>query len=126
MLMSRRRFLNRAAVGSIALGSLPTILVRFPSRAMAAPGVLTEFDLPNPNSGPAGCRFGPDKNLWFSEQLGNRIGRITPKKGRTTEFPLPNANSSPRGLTAGPDGNLWFCEANGNRIAVITPDGDLI
>ena len=43
-------------------------------------GAITEFPLPSPGSGPAGIAAGPDDNLWFTEQLGNKIGRITPEE----------------------------------------------
>jgi streptogramin lyase len=58
---------------------------------------------------PFGITAGPDGNLWFTEERGNQIGRITPA-GTVTEFPIPNGNSQPAGITAGPDGNLWFTE----------------
>ena len=54
---------------------------------------------------------GPDGNLWFIEEYGDRIGRITPK-GKVTEFSVgitPGAFLS--GITAGPDGNVWFTDA---------------
>jgi streptogramin lyase len=78
-------------------------------------------------SGPAGIVAGADGNLWFTEAVGNRIGRITPS-GTVTEFasgitaasgPLGNLG----GIVAGADGNLWFTEAVGNRIGRITPSG---
>lgn len=67
---------------------------------------------------------GPDGNLWFTEGMANKIGRITPA-GTITEYPLPNANSYPTHITAGPDGNLWFTEGGSAaaRIGRITPDG---
>jgi streptogramin lyase len=39
---------------------------------------ITEFPIPTAGSQPAGIAAGPDGNLWFAEQLGNKIGRITP------------------------------------------------
>jgi streptogramin lyase len=80
---------------------------------------------------PTGIALGPDGNLWFTEELGDRIGRITPH-GVVTEF---SAGLTPfsfaTGITAGPDGNLWFAEnaafsgATGatGRIGRITPAG---
>jgi hypothetical protein len=66
---------------------------------------------------------GPDGNLWFTEQVGNRIGRITPA-GVITEFSVGlTANSRPFGITAGPDGNLWFSEFAGNQIGRIPRPG---
>jgi virginiamycin B lyase len=87
-------------------------------------GNFTEFDLPNPGSGPAVIRHGPDGNLWFTEFDGNRIGTITPQ-GDIVEFPIPTANSGPLVLTVGPDGNLWFTEFNASQIGRITPSGQI-
>jgi len=47
------------------------------------------------SSFPFGITVGPDGNLWFTELLVNRIGRITPT-GTITKFPLP-VGASPQG-----------------------------
>jgi hypothetical protein len=74
-------------------------------------------------SNPLGIAAGPDGNLWFTEQTGNRIGRIT-TTGTVTEFSAgTTAKSGPSGIAKGPDGNLWFTELSGNRIGRITPGG---
>ena len=39
---------------------------------------------------PWGIAAGPDGNLWFTEEVGDKIGRITPV-GAVTEFPVPTA-----------------------------------
>jgi streptogramin lyase len=70
---------------------------------------------------PAGITAGPDGNIWFTEENGNRIGRITPG-GAITEFGLP-AGSLPVEITPGPDGALWFTEAGSNSIGRITTSG---
>jgi virginiamycin B lyase len=43
--------------------------------------------------------------LWFTEDSGNKIGRITPA-GVITEFSIPTPNSRPYDIATGPDGNL--------------------
>jgi len=43
-------------------------------------GSITEFSLPTGNSKPDGIAAGPDGNLWFTEDRGNSIGRITSDK----------------------------------------------
>ena len=70
---------------------------------------ITEFELPNPNSGPGTIIVGPDGNLWFTEHSppgtrinGNRIGRFNLADSTFTEFELPNPYSDPQGLTIGP------------------------
>jgi streptogramin lyase len=55
---------------------------------------------------PHGITAGPDGALWFAEQLGSKIGRIT-TAGVITEHPVPTA-AEPLGITAGADGALWF------------------
>src|SRR5438067_710904 len=75
---------------------------------------ITEFKVPTSSSGPGGMIVGPDGNLWFGEQFGNRIGRFNLADSTITEFVLPNPNSLPRGLAVGSDNNVWFGETNGN------------
>lgn len=85
---------------------------------------ITEFPVPTANSFPLDITAGPDGNLWFIEQYGNKIGRMTPH-GVTSEFPIPTTNSSPAQITTGPDGNVWFTELNSNNIGRITPNGTI-
>src|SRR6478672_11672571 len=86
--------------------------------------VVTEFSAGiSAGAGPRNITAGPDGNLWFTEHMGGRIGRITPL-GVVTEFSAGiSAGATPVGITAGPDGNLWFTEENGDRIGRITPAG---
>jgi streptogramin lyase len=61
--------------------------------------------------------------MWFTENSGNRIGRITPT-GVTTEFSGGiSRGSGLTDITAGPDGNLWFTESGLDRVGRITPAG---
>jgi hypothetical protein len=89
-------------------------------------GVITEFSIPTPDSGPGGITAGPDGALWFTEYQGNQIGRIT-TAGVITEFPTPTASSGPLRIAAGPDGALWFtafdAESKIGRIGRITTAG---
>jgi streptogramin lyase len=106
-------------------------------------GLINEFPVPLPQSGPPSypnnlsgllrIAAGPDGNLWFTEYLVGKIGRLTPS-GTLTEYPLPFPNSQPESIVAGPDGNLWFTESAAtpdptspagvyNHIGRITPNG---
>jgi hypothetical protein len=71
---------------------------------------------------PLSITTGPDGALWFTENGGNKIARIT-TAGVITEFPIPTADSNPTGITAGPDGALWFAEASADKIGRITTEG---
>ena len=91
---------------------------------------ITEFVLETGNLGLAGITAGSDGNLWFTESIPAKIGRIT-TTGTITEFPLPGtvgASASdldiePYGITAGPDGNVWFVEVFAGKIGRISPTG---
>jgi hypothetical protein len=80
--------------------------------------------LPTPKSDLRAITAGPDGNLWFTESLLEKIGRITPG-GTITEFRLPTPGSQLGAITAGPDGNLWFTESSGDKIGRITPGGSI-
>ena len=82
-------------------------------------GTIVEFTIPSASSFPFGITTGPDGALWFAENNGNKIGRVT-TSGAFTEYTLPTANSGPWGITTGPDGGIWFTEYNTGKIGRIT------
>ena len=69
---------------------------------------------------------GPYGNLWFTENLINEIGEISPQTGRITEYNIPTNNAYPIDITTGPDGNLWFTEQMGKKIGKISPKTGII
>jgi streptogramin lyase len=86
---------------------------------------FTEFPVLTAASEPVGITSGPDGALWFVEQTGNNVGRIT-TAGAVTEFAIPTVNSAPTSVAAGSDGNLWFTEESGNKIGRINPATHII
>lgn len=79
---------------------------------------IEKFTLPSPpNRGPGALALGSDGNIWFTENLVNNIGRITPA-GVLTEFATA---SHPFRITPGAPGTLWFSETN--SIGQITTAG---
>src|SRR5438046_681415 len=112
----------RTGIGRLALAifvawqlAAPAVVAR-PRVADAAWGDVREIPGVSFNSGVAGIAAGPDGNVWFTEALGNRIGRIT-SAGVVTEFSTGIfPNGYPAAIAAGPDGNLWFTETSGDRI----------
>jgi streptogramin lyase len=98
-----------------------------------APSTIAEFNLPTAGSGPLNITVGPDGNLWFTENTGDRIGRINPLAGDDAaiqaslmEFSVPNNGgilSGPNYITTGPDGALWFTESTSDEIGRITTAG---
>jgi virginiamycin B lyase len=116
-----RRDRRVAAVAAVAVLAMVAGLVLTARPALAT--TVTEYPV-TPSTGPEGIALGSDGNIWFTEEAGNNIGRIT-KLGVVTEFAIPTANSSPRTITAGPDGSLWFTEFNTNKIGRITTSGTI-
>ena len=116
---SNRRDLARRGVRTATL----TLALLGAGLADVARGqVITEFTIPTASSGPGAIAAGPDGNLWFTENSGNQIGRIT-TAGVVTEFPVPTAASQPTSIVAGSDGNLWFTEGAANNVGRITTAG---
>lgn len=80
-----------------------------------------EYMIPNLNSGPYGITAGRDGAIWFTEQKGNRIGRIT-TDGFITEYPIKTANAEPHGIVVGENGSVWFAEECGQigRLTIVS------
>ena len=78
--------------------------------------LITEYEIPTPNSSPGGITTGPDGALWFTESVG-KIGRVT-TGGVFTEYPTGSSSSC---ITTGPDGALWFTGLvrRGNVLGII-------
>jgi streptogramin lyase len=70
---------------------------------------------------PYGITAGPDGALWFTNNHGNSIGRIT-TSGKVTTY-TGTGIDGPEGITAGPDGALWFTNFSNNSIGRITTSG---
>jgi streptogramin lyase len=114
----RRRVLPLLSAASIMVGSI----VAVPHAVLAATGDIVEFTIPTAASTPSAITTGADHNLWFTENVGNKIGKLT-RDGLFTEYSPPTAVSAPCGITSGPDGNLWFTEHGPGKIGRLTPSG---
>jgi virginiamycin B lyase len=87
-------------------------------------GVLKIFPLTG-DGFPERLATGPDGAIWFTDTIGNRIGRLAPD-GSATFFALPTPRAGPDGISAGPDGGVWFTEHAIDRIGRISSDGKII
>ena len=88
---------------------------------MTFAGAFTEFPVLTAGASLQSICFGPDRNMWFTEQLANKIGRILTSDQTVTEFTVPTAGSAPTGIAFGVDGRVWFTELGGNKIGAIDP-----
>ncbi len=100
--------------------------------ALAAPATslaIDEFPLPNPCAAapppetgtcqPGGITAGPDGALWFTEENGNRLGRInTAGRSPVHHSDLPAGTPSPWRSPPG-RGGLWFTESGTSKIGAI-------
>lgn len=77
--------------------------------------VSNEYSL-IPAQTPDGLVQGVDGNFYFSDTLGNHIGRFVPKTAKVTLFGIPTSNSQPGVMTLGPDNEAYFVETHGNAI----------
>jgi virginiamycin B lyase len=104
-----------------ALTAIVVAVVVWPSTALAAR--LSEFPVPDgPDKELEGITLGPDGALWFTEFVGDKIGRIT-TSGSVKEFPLPTDDAEASNITTGSDGALWFGEVNARQVGRITTQG---
>jgi len=121
--------------GSVAVANTVTITfanstatpyVQVPLVLGSALNIL-EYPIPTSGSEPVGITSGPDGALWFVEQVGNKVGRIT-TGGAITEYSIPTVNSAPTSMAKGSDNNLWFTEENtsANKIGMINPTTHII
>src|SRR5439155_25813551 len=116
--------LHTLRVAPLLAGVLIALSAISAGAAPPAPPPIVEFAVPTANSFPSAITAGPDGNLWFTEEAGNKIGRISPS-GAISEFPLA-VGAMPGGIVAGPDGNLWFSERGADKIGRISPTGGLV
>ncbi|MBV8721109.1 MAG: hypothetical protein JO277_03095 [Candidatus Eremiobacteraeota bacterium] len=92
---------------------------------------FTEFKTSESNSYPEGITVGPDNAIWFVENNGNNIGRITTSAaGGSTAQAFNTGLTANAGLTAiavAPDDHkLWFTEFNLGKVGSIDPNTDAI
>jgi virginiamycin B lyase len=86
--------------------------------------ITTTYSVSTPNSEPEGITIGPDSNVWFTENLTGKIGRLVPATGVVTEFSTPDGPGSvPWDIISGPDGALWYTDTSNSYIGRLTTNG---
>lgn len=87
-------------------------------------GQFDEMGVPNGGDS-AGICLGPDNAIWFTQQIHNKVTRVTPNK-EFKDFTVPTPGSGPLAITTGKDENLWFTESavGANKIGRLTPAGE--
>lgn len=89
--------------------------------APAAQATITDYPVPTPDAGLREIVAGKDGNLWFTEQKGAKVGRITPS-GQIDEWPVPvDSEFGPTEITVGENGLIWFLTSAGGVVGIIDP-----
>jgi streptogramin lyase len=100
---------------------------------------VDKFDLSDCACAPLGATYGPDGNMWFTEELGftpemqfgsdGTVDRVSLDGKTVDRFAVTTGveQALPQFLAPGPDGNVWFTEASATRhsLGVVTPTGDI-
>jgi streptogramin lyase len=95
----------------------------YPAVAEVTPaGKMVVISLPAGEWSYGGMVVGPDKDVWFTEQL--HLGRIT-AGGTVKQFSTPgNCGVAGSGITVGPDRDLWYtasCPFANGRVVKLDP-----
>jgi streptogramin lyase len=108
----------------VLLAALICVLALTAESARAANVQL--FAVPTAEAGLSNIVAGPDGALWFNEQNGFAVGRIT-TAGVVTEFPVPRASYSANGdgptTIVSSGGNLWTLANVGSTIDEVSIAG---
>jgi virginiamycin B lyase len=110
---------------SLAVQSPDTVWVTLPAqnaiarlqRTPQGAGNVQLYPVPTANAEPYDIAFAAGA-VWFTERLGNRIGRLDPATGAIIEYIVPTAGSQPTGIAVWPGTpvRVWFAERNGNAL----------
>ena len=119
---------GRKAVSGVAVATLLIVSLAVTWWAGAAATVATdlhvsirEWDVPTKGAHPHDPAVGKNGDLWFTEQMANKIGRFDPTSQHFKEYPVTGENAGPHGLVADSDGNIWFTANFGGYIGKLDP-----
>ena len=84
---------------------------------------FNSYNMPIPSNSPMCIVEGPDEAMWYTELMGNRIGRID-MDGNFTRFDVPTPNAGPTVIELGSDNELWISYWWTPMIARMTLDGE--
>jgi streptogramin lyase len=114
--------LSAASIVATAPGLPPAAATFAPTPTFYA------YSIPTSTNRPQWIAAGSDGNMWFTENPGSKVARVT-LAGVVTEFTIPTANAQPQMIVGASDGNLWFSEFSTtpspgtSKIARLTPTG---
>ncbi len=108
--------------GKVRLCSVVGLLITMVVGCLTLARASSDFSVPPGRQPlPLNVTVGPDKNLWFTELTGEKIGRVT-TSGTISEFALSGLQGA-TGIVAGPDGNIWFTDQLTGKIEHVNTTG---
>jgi virginiamycin B lyase len=119
--------ISGAVTVTVSVTHLPTgtaSVARFGATVRPAPAVR-EVAV-TPGSSPYFLAVAGDGNIWFTERLGNKVGRLSIATGAVDEYPGTAPDSVPLGIVAAPDGTIWVSEEVANTIVHFALDGTVL
>ena len=89
-------------------------LINFPERPRPAAVIidgpqqirLRVWTVPTPGSRPHDPLAAKDGSIWYTGQLSNKLGKLTPGTAQFKEFELKSPRTGPHGLADDKDGNI--------------------
>lgn len=94
--------------------------------SMNSSGFVTEYLIPSAGASPAGCAFGPDGRLYFSEQNTFKVGAFDPSTTTFTEWDVPTPNQGMAGIAFDSNGNANIMITVNSAIQRMTTSGVFI
>ena len=82
---------------------------------------VTEYKLPDVNAQPRSLAVTPDVNIWFTEDVVNKMGCMTQDGRMIGEYPIPEPMRGPRGMMAHADGRVFFSAYDSGHIGELIP-----
>lgn len=118
---SSRATRRRRGAPLALLGSLAALA----ASAAPAAAAVQDFPVPTPDAKLTDIATGKDGSIWFSEQKGYKVGRIT-TSGQITEWTIPRQDAGdteygPEELTVAQDGRVWVLSDAHASAFVIDP-----
>ena len=89
---------------------------------MSTSGVMTTYAVPTTSSFVWALAVGPDRNIWFSEVSGHKVGKLDPNTGAIVEYPV-SPDFFPANI-AWVKGSLYMTTANTGNIGVMDTAGN--
>ena len=98
--------LNQRSKWSYSLQTLPR------PRGTSTHVVITEYDLPRPETLPHDAAVDADGNVWYADFGTHAIGMLNPKTGSVVEYPIPTTKPAAPGgsldLVFDKQGDIWL------------------